>query len=59
MGASLGPRRAVVMGLDGADLVLKFVEEGVTPNPRRLRDEAVFARALPVVPTRAPSTEPR
>ena len=47
------------MGLDSADLVLKFMEEGVTPNLRRLRDEAVLARALPVVPTRAPTTEPR
>jgi len=51
------PRRAVIIGLDGAsaDLVEKFMSNGIMPNLSKLRRRGVFARALPTIPTHTPT----
>ena len=51
------PRRAVIIGLDGAsaDLVKRFMDNGIMPNLDELRRRGVFARVMPTIPTHTPT----
>ncbi len=50
-------RKVILIGLDGAipEHILKFSEEGSTPNIKRIIDEGVFSEALPCPPCDTPT----
>ena len=54
---TIRPKKAIIIGLDGAsaDLVKKFMNEGIMPNLLKLKKKGVFAKAMPTIPTHTPT----